>query len=105
MVHQEAAHAGELVLLLGQHPDGQLLVGEVRSGKLEALCGLELVDVDRGGGLVVPPGLQFLDAVLVEVVIGLTWGVVVRCHVSSPPLGVCDISSAVTPGRPDLCPT
>ena len=37
VVHQEAAHAGELVRLLGQHADGQLLVREVGAGQLQAL--------------------------------------------------------------------
>src|SRR5690606_12132791 len=94
VVHQEAAHAGELVLLLGQHPDGQLLVREVRSGQFQALGGLELVDVHGGRRLVVAPGLQFFQTVRVDVVVGLAWSVVVGCHARSPPLGVCGVSSA-----------
>ena len=49
VVHQEAAHAGELVLLLGLHLDGQLLVREVGAGQLEGLgrLGLVLVDLAR----------------------------------------------------------
>ena len=48
----------EVVLLLGQYPDGQFLVREVGAGQFEPFGGLELVDVHRRGGLVVPPGLQ-----------------------------------------------
>ncbi|CAM5561351.1 hypothetical protein SMICM304S_07789 [Streptomyces microflavus] len=36
----------------GQHPDGQLLVGEVRAGQLESFGRVELVDVDGGCRLV-----------------------------------------------------
>jgi hypothetical protein len=45
-VHQEAAHAGELIGLPGQHTNGKLLVGEVRSGQLQAFSLLELVYID-----------------------------------------------------------
>ena len=56
-------------------------------------------------GLVVPPGLQFFKAVRVDVVVGLAWGVVIRCHVALP-LWVSAVSPAhVTRERPDLCPT
>ena len=57
-----------------------------------------------GGRLVVPPGLQLLDAVLVDVVIGLAWGVVIRCHCRSPPLGVCGVSSARNAREAGLVP-
>ena len=50
VVHQEAAGAGELVALLGQHPDRQFFTGQagqVGAGQLQRLGQLGLVDVDR----------------------------------------------------------
>ena len=46
MVHQEAAHAGELVGLAREHPDGELLVGQVRAGQeagKQPVAGLDVV--------------------------------------------------------------
>ena len=43
VLHEEAPRAGELVLLLGQDADGQLLVGQVGAGQLEALVEVGLV--------------------------------------------------------------
>src|SRR4051794_9813454 len=77
---QEAAGAGELVRLAREHPDGQLLVGEVGARQLERLRGLGLVLVDLAGVLVVTTGLELLDAVFVELLVGLAWGVVVSRH-------------------------
>jgi hypothetical protein len=51
VVHQEAAGAGELVRLLGDHPDGQLLARQVGPRQLEPLGLLGLVDVDARGAL------------------------------------------------------
>ena len=62
MVHQEAAHAGELVFLARHDLDGQLFVGQVGTRELEGLRGLCLVLVDLAGVLVVPAGLELLDA-------------------------------------------
>jgi hypothetical protein len=61
---QEAAHAGELVVLAGHHLDGQLLVGEVGAGELEGLGRFGLVLVDLAGVLVMPAGLELFDALL-----------------------------------------
>ncbi len=58
MVHEEAAHAGELVILLGLHLDGELLVREVGAGQLERLGGLRLVLVDLARVLVVAASLS-----------------------------------------------
>src|SRR5699024_8232779 len=49
---QEAAHAGELVGLLGLDLDRELLGGQVGPGQLEGLRGLGLVLVDLAGVLV-----------------------------------------------------
>src|SRR4051794_36077605 len=77
---QEAAGTGELVRLAREHPDRQLLVREVGAGQLERLRGLGLVLVDLAGVLVVTTGLELLDAVFVELFVGLAWGVVVSRH-------------------------
>src|SRR4029079_2781768 len=84
VVHQETAHAGELVVLTRLHLDRQLLVGEVGTGKLERLSAVRLGLVDLAGVLVVPPSLELLDALFALLFVGLAWCVVVRCHVSSP---------------------
>jgi len=49
VMDEEALRAGELVLELGHDVNAQLLPGQVRPGKLEALGGLVLVLLDRGG--------------------------------------------------------
>src|SRR4051812_8359989 len=84
VVHQEAAHAGELVQLLGLDLDGQLLVRQVRAGELEGLGGFRLVLVDLPGVLVVTARLELLEAVLVLLFLGLPRCVVVGCHSFSP---------------------
>src|SRR5690606_22072577 len=90
VVHQEAARAGELVRLPRDHPQRQLLVGQVRTGQLERLGEVGLVDVDRAGGLVGAPRLQLLEAVLPQVVIGLARAVAVGSHVRTPsPSSMC----------------
>ena len=96
VVHQEAAHAGELVLLRGLHLDRQLLVREVGAGQLEGLGGLGLVLVDLAGVLVVPPRLELLDALFALVFLGLARCVVVSCHVLSP----CPLRSSPAFGAP-----
>ena len=71
VVDQEAAHAGELVLLPRQHLDRELLVGQVGAGELEGLGRLGLVLVDLAGVLVVPPSLELFEALLGLVVLVL----------------------------------
>src|SRR5579883_50109 len=80
VVNQEAARAGELVRLPWQDPDAQFLVGQVGAGKLDRLLGL--VAVHDAAALVHATRLEFLDAVLTDVVIGLTRGVIVSGHLS-----------------------
>jgi len=84
VVNQEAPGAGELVCLPRQHANRQLLVGEVGAGKLQRLGEVRLVDVDDAAGLVDAAGLELLDAVLVEVVVGLALGVLISSHVALP---------------------
>src|SRR5690606_32675112 len=57
VMHQEAAHAGELVGLAGQHADGELFAREVGTGQLEAFGRLGLVLVDDARALVGTPRL------------------------------------------------
>ena len=85
VLHEEAARAGELVLLLGQHADGELLVGQVGTRELEGLGRLGLVLVDLAGVLVVPASLELLDALLAGLVVGLARSVVVSSHAGSLP--------------------
>src|SRR6476619_5869442 len=85
VVHQEAAHAGELVLLLRLDLDGQLLVGQVGAGELEGLSGLRLVLVDLAGVLVVPARLELLDRLFGLLVVVLARGVVIGRHPRSCP--------------------
>src|SRR3954451_8282273 len=82
VVHQEAAHASELVQLLGLDLDGQLLVRQVGAGELEGLACLSLVLVDLPGVLVVPTSLELLEPVLVLLFLGLARCVVIGCHSS-----------------------
>src|SRR4051812_7379114 len=49
VVNEEAASTAELVGLHRQHLDGELFVGQVSAGELEALRHLDLVDVDCAG--------------------------------------------------------
>src|SRR4051794_17894595 len=84
VVHQEAAHAGELVVLARADLHGELLVGEVRAGKLEGLGGFRLVLVHLPGVLVVPASLELLQAFFALVLLVLARSVVVSCHVPSP---------------------
>src|SRR5438105_2577919 len=81
VMYQEAARAGELVLLLRQHLDGQLLAGQVGARQLERLVQLGLVDVDRAGLRLGPTRLQLLEGVLAQLVYFCSpGGVVVGCH-------------------------
>src|SRR5918912_2908081 len=98
VLHEEAARAGELVLLLGQHADGQLLVRQVGAGELEVLVEVGLVDVDRRGLRLGAAGFELLERVLAELV-GLVAarGVVVGGHGKCPSSGVL---AGVHPARP-----
>ena len=79
-MHQEAARTGELVGLPRQHLNGQGLVGQVRTGEFEALGEFGFVHIDRGRRFVGPLGLEFLEGVLGEFVVGLARGVVIGSH-------------------------
>src|SRR5699024_1332725 len=76
VLDEEAAGAGELVRLSGQHPHRQLLAGEVGARELVRVRGLGLVLVDGRGRGLVPPTLQLLDGVVVRLVVVLARGVV-----------------------------
>ena len=86
VVNQEAARAGELVVLLRKHPHGELLTrhaGEISAREFQGLVQLGLVDVDRTGLRFGASGLQLLERVLVQLVgLTTTWGVVIGCHLS-----------------------
>ena len=60
MVDQEAAHAGELVVLPRHHLDGELLVGEVGAGEL-LLVLLGNVQVDHAGTSIAVRAPAFFD--------------------------------------------
>jgi hypothetical protein len=79
---QEALHAGELVVLLGEHADGQFLVRQIGSRELESLrCdGLVLVHIHAAGHLLVALRLQLLDRVAADFLILLLGRIVVGCH-------------------------
>ena len=90
MVHQEAAHAGELVGLLGLHLDLELLVGQVGPGQLEGLRCLFLVVIDLAGVLVLAGRLQLIEGVFLGIEpLGLARSVVVGG----------DLGSFCRPGR------
>src|SRR3954465_13074406 len=78
VMHEEAAHAGELVVLPRTHLHRELLVREVRARQLEGLGRLGLVLVDLAGVLVVTARLELFDALL-----GLVFLVLARCVVIS----------------------
>src|SRR5699024_9124046 len=85
VLDEEAAGAGELVRLAGQHPHRQLLPREVRPRELVRVRGLGLVLVDGGGGGLVPPALQLLDGVVARLLVVLARGVVICGHQRSVP--------------------
>src|SRR5690625_892294 len=90
VVHQEAARAGELVGLARKHPNRQLLAGEVGAGEFHPFRDLVGVDVYGAGALVDATRLQLLQAVLVDVLVGLTRAVVIGGHLAdSIPLVLC----------------
>src|SRR4051794_8380365 len=68
VLHQEAARAGELVLLLGEDADRQLLAGQVGAGELQVLVEVGLVDVDRCGLRLGASCLELLERVLTQLV-------------------------------------
>src|SRR5215203_1693132 len=84
MSYQEAASAGELIRLARQHPNGELLVGEVRAWKFEGFGRLGLVFVNLAGVLVVTASLELFDAVFIQFFIGLARGVVIGRHLCLP---------------------
>src|SRR5690606_17182952 len=84
VVHEEAPGTGELVRLTGQNANAQLLVGQVRTRKLEALGQFGLV-FHGHRGLLPAPCLQLLDAVLVDLLVGLAGRIVVCSHISCSP--------------------
>jgi hypothetical protein len=96
-MHQEAAHARELVLLAWHHLDRQLLVREVGAGQLEGLGGFGLVLIDLAGVLVVPTRLELFDALF-----GLVFLVLARCVVVGGQ--ACVSFSPSAPVAPEDCP-
>src|SRR5258707_15840359 len=73
VMNQVAAHAGELVGLPGQDPDGELTLGGQVGGNVE--LGLERVDiVSEVGRRLGAPGLERLEALLGRILdVGGTW--------------------------------
>src|SRR5215208_6396424 len=86
MSYQEAASASELIRLARQHPNGELLVGEIRAWKLEGFGRLGLVFVNLAGVLVVTASLELFDAVFIQFFVGLARGVVIGRHLCLPGL-------------------
>lgn len=86
VLDQKAAGAGELVGLAWQHLHGQLLTGQVRSRKFDRPV-LALVQFDQADGALGAACLELLDAVLGQVVIGLTRAAVVCGQGSSRRVG------------------
>src|SRR6185437_15657682 len=107
VVHQEAAGAGELIVLLRQHPDGQLLTGhagQVRARQLERLGQFGLVHIDRSGLSLRTASLQFFEGILVQFVnVSTAGGVVVGSHLVVTPRSVARsrtcLGSATAGGR------
>ncbi len=85
VMYKEAARTGELVRLTRNHPERELLVRKVCTGKLKRLSNVIRIDVNRRRGLVHPPRLQFLQAVLGNVVVCFPRAVVVGSHVGPYP--------------------
>ena len=65
MLHEEAAHAGELVGLRREHDDVELEVGQVCAGQLEARRVVGILVADRTRELVGNPLLERLDRLAV----------------------------------------
>ncbi len=84
VVHKEATRTSELVRLPGDHPERELLVRQVSSRQLKRLGDVVRVKVDGARRLVHPASLQFLEAVLGHVVIGLARAVVISSHCGDP---------------------
>src|SRR5512144_1478947 len=103
VVDEEAARARELVRLPREHPDAELLPRQVRTGELQRLGQLGLVDVDDAGGLVDAPCLELLDAVLAELVVGLARGVVVGRHGNAALRPLLVLPGSVLPGPARWC--
>src|SRR4029077_13113377 len=85
VMYQEAARTGELIRLTRNHPEREFLVGQIGPWELERLGDVIRIDVYRRRGLVHPPRLQFLQAVLGNVVVGLSRAVVIGSHLGSNP--------------------
>jgi len=67
VLDEEAAHAGELVRLLGQHDDVEIDVRQIGARELEAARVVRVVDVDRRARRVRDPLLERLDRLAVVV--------------------------------------
>src|SRR5690606_192684 len=80
VVHQEARHARELILLRRQYAHREFFSGQVGAWQLEALCGIGFILVHHTRRLVGTPRLQLLDGVGSDLVVSLAWGVVIGCH-------------------------
>jgi hypothetical protein len=80
VVHKEATRASELVRLPWDHPERKLLVRKISPRKLKRLSHVVRIKVDGARRLVHPAGLQFLKAVLGQVVVGLARAVVIGSH-------------------------
>ena len=77
---QEAAGAGELVGLLGHHPDGEFFIEEVRTGELVGLHGVGLVDISGGGRRVDPAAREFVQGRILGLHGCATRSVIVNGH-------------------------
>src|SRR5438067_11844402 len=101
VVHQETAHAAELVGLHRYDRHGQLLAGQVRAGQFEVLGGLGLVDVDPRGLRRRTACRQFLQVVVLELDGRPARRVVVDglVHGSAPPGWVQCVTTVDPKGR------
>src|SRR5260370_2984485 len=105
VMHKETAGTRELVGMQRDHPERELLVRKICSRQFKRLGNVVRIDVDRRRGLVHPPGLQFLQAVLGNVVVCLPRAVVIGSHLGSyPSIFTNLVRAVVTLGRARLCP-
>ena len=80
-MHQETARAGELIGLLGHHPDREFLARQVSAGQLEVLGRVGFIDINDGGLRLVASCFQFLQRVLGNLVsLRTPRGVVIGSH-------------------------
>src|SRR6476620_2517775 len=80
MVHKETTRAGELVGLLGNHPNNELLAGEVGAWELEAVEVLAVIDVEDGGGGIIATARQCFEWFIGNAWFGYTGCIVVSGH-------------------------